>query len=273
MDIRFWGVRGSIPVSGEGFNRVGGSTSCVELSCEGERLILDGGTGLRALGAHLATSPPVRATLLFSHTHWDHIQGVPFFGPAYDPRSKLTFLGAGNRRRSLRESLDAQMRPPHFPVTLADFNAELEWGAVMPGEPIVVGPFTILPAEMSHPNGVLSYRIEAGGRAVVYATDVEHGDSLDHSLIALAEGADLLIHDAQYTASEYAGQAGPPRRGWGHSSWDQAVDIGVSAGVSRVALFHHDPNRLDGAVGEIEAQATDRFRGSFAAREGLQVSL
>jgi len=273
MDIRFWGVRGSVPVSGERFARTGGNTSCVELCHDGERLILDGGTGLAQLGEALAAAPPVRATLLFSHIHWDHIQGVPFFGPAYDPRTELQIIGACRDGRGIQADLDAQMRPPHFPVGLDAMRAQIQWGSLTPGRQLKVGPFTIEADELDHPNGILAFRIEAGGCTVVYATDTEHGERIDPRLLALAQGADLLIHDAQYTSEEYRGVAGPPRRGWGHSTWGQAVEAAQRADVDRLALFHHDPRRSDRDVAAIETAAVARHHGCFAAREGTRIAL
>lgn len=267
MDVRFWGVRGSIAVSGGAFLQTGGNTTCVEITQDGERLILDGGTGLQPLGASLGA--PADATLLFTHVHWDHIQGVPFFRPFYHPDSRLRLVGAPG----LRDALARQMRPPLFPITLDAFRARTTFAELVPGEALEVGPFRIRAAEMSHPDGVLVYRIEAGGRAVVFATDIEHGDRLDPALVRLAEGADLLIHDAQYTAGEYEGRSGPARRGWGHSTWEQAVEVARTAGVERLALFHHDPERTDAQVSVIESAADQRLRGTFAAREGGRVAL
>lgn len=267
MQVRFWGVRGSVAVSGGGFTQTGGNTTCVEVEHEGERLILDGGTGLAALGQALGA--PARAALLFTHVHWDHIQGVPFFAPAYHPDSELLFAGAVG----LRAALGEQMRAPQFPVPLEAFAARLDFLEVAPEQAFDIGPFHVRAVEMTHPQGVLVYRVEAGGRSLVFATDVEHGDALDPRLVALAEGADLLVHDAQYTAAEYDGQQGPSRRGWGHSTWEQAVALGRQAGARRLALFHHDPCRTDGQVATIEALAGQRHHGSFAAREGRVVAL
>jgi len=267
MKVRFWGVRGSVAVSGGEFARTGGNTTCVEVEHEGERLILDGGTGLPALGRSLGA--PAKATLLFTHVHWDHIQGVPFFGPAFHPDSQLTFGGAPG----LREALSQQMRAPQFPVPLEAFQADMRFLDLRPGHPVEIGPFRVIPMEMEHPQGVLVYRIEAGGRSLVFATDVEHGESLDRRMLELAEGADLLVHDAQYTHGEYSGLVGPSRRGWGHSTWEQAVELGRAAGASRLALFHHDPARTDQQVAVIESIAGQRHHGTFAAREGGVVAL
>lgn len=267
MEVRFWGVRGSIAVSGGSFLQTGGNTTCVEIVHEGERLVLDGGTGLQALGATLGA--PADATLLFTHVHWDHIQGVPFFRPFYHPDSRIRLVGAPG----LHAALAQQMRPPAFPITLDAFRARMSFLELSSGGVLEVGPFRIRATEMSHPDGVLVYRVEAGGRSVVFATDIEHGDRLDRTLLDFARGADLLIHDAQYTAGEYAGQGGPPRRGWGHSTWEQAVDAARSAEVERLALFHHDPERTDPQVASIESAADQRLRGTFAAREGGRVAL
>ncbi len=271
MDIRFWGVRGSIAVSGPDIARTGGNTSCVELEHDGERLILDGGTGLRSLGKELGYRP-VKLHLLFSHVHWDHIQGVPFFAPAFHPGSEITVLGARRSSGSVRDALARQMRPPQWPIGLDAFRARFHWRDIEL-EPLELGPFRVTPMDLEHPDGVLAYRVEAGGRSVVYATDVEHGERLDRRLVRLSEGADLLVHDAQYTTAEYRGEEGPPRRGWGHSTWEQAVEVGRLAEVKRLALFHHDPERGDDGVAVIEDHARSRLQGAFAARQGARVAL
>lgn len=271
MQVKFWGVRGSIAVSGAGFARTGGNTTCVEVSHGEHRLILDGGTGLRALGAAHGFRP-MRATLLFTHLHWDHIQGVPFFTPAFHPDSALTLLGPSRAGAGLRDTLALQMRPPTFPVTLDRLVGVQRVAEVAP-RTFEVGPFRVTPLEQAHPDGVLVYRIEAGGKALVFATDVEHGGQFDRAFLDLAEGADLLVHDAQYTHAEYVGLGGPPRRGWGHTTWEDATRLAQTAAVERLALFHHDPTRLDGAVDQIEARAAQVFGGAFAAREGMGVPL
>jgi len=271
MKVRFWGVRGSIAVSGPDTLRTGGNTSCVEVQHAGERLILDGGTGLRALGDTIGFRP-IRAHLLFSHVHWDHIQGVPFFTPAFHPDAELTFVGASRESGGLRDALARQMKPPQFPIGLDALSAQISW-MDLKAEPIELGPFRVTPVDLQHPDGILAFRVEAGGSSMVYATDVEHGEGIDRRLVMLSEGADLLVHDAQYTHAEYLGEGGPPRRGWGHSTWEQAVDVARQADVGRLALFHHDPRRSDDGVAVIEAQARRRRAHTFAAREGAMVAL
>lgn len=280
MQVGFWGVRGSIAVSGAGFGEVGGHTSCVDIQHEGHRLILDGGTGLKALGdAH--GRGPMAATVLFSHVHWDHIQGVPFFTPAFHPESELTLMGVRRPTGGVQAAIARQMKPPAWPVGPELLRGVKAYEDLRAGITFDVGPFSVTALDMHHPDGVVAYRVEAGGQALVYATDVEHGGRIDPELVRLCMGAELVIHDAQYTQQEYTGDdGGPGRRGWGHSTWGEAVELGARAGVGALALFHHDPGRDDEGVRTLEGLAAGAMRGSvgagcevFAAREGLQVAL
>jgi phosphoribosyl 1,2-cyclic phosphodiesterase len=276
MQIEFWGVRGSIASPGPDTASVGGNTSCVAVRCAGTEIVLDAGTGLRPLGdARLAElkGAPFAATLLLSHFHWDHIQGLPFFVPAYVPSTKLTVMGAFNGVMSLSETLTQQMRPPVFPVRLDELRSELTLREVRAGEAFAVGEATVRAAKLNHPGGVHAYRIDHGGRSVVYATDTEHYECLDPVLVNLARGADVLIYDAQYTPEEYRGDAGPSKVGWGHSTFAVGAEIARRAGVGELVLFHHDPRRSDAGVLAIEARARDLFARSTAAREGLKITL
>ncbi|MCP4809057.1 MAG: MBL fold metallo-hydrolase [Proteobacteria bacterium] len=270
MHVRFWGVRGSIPVAGRDTLRTGGNTTCLAISSGDHVLLLDGGTGLRAFGESWGYRP-LTATVLFTHVHWDHIQGVPFFGPAFHPDSRLTFGGAAEGE--IRAALAGQMTTPCFPITLDAFAASVAWRQVRSGRAFQDGPFRITPLRLAHPGGVLAYRVEADGASVVFATDVEHAGQIDPALVELARGADLLVHDAQYTAAEYAGDGGPARIGWGHSTVDEALEVAERAEVGRLALFHHDPARTDDGVAVLEAYARARRPGTFAAREGPALAL
>jgi phosphoribosyl 1,2-cyclic phosphodiesterase len=272
MRVRFWGVRGSVAVSGTPYLHTGGNTTCVEVCHEGHRLVLDGGTGLRALGAEMGPGPH-HVHLLFSHVHWDHIQGVPFFAPAFHPGSRITVVGLRRDSGSVLDALARQMRPPQFPVALDALPATLDGLDVRNDEPLEIGPFRVSAVDLDHPDGVVSWRIEAGGRSLVFATDVEHRDGLDSRLLRHAEGADLLLHDAQYTQDEYEGRDGPSRRGWGHATWEQAVAASQHASAARTGLIHHDPSRDDAGVVRIETLARQRRAGVFAAREGDVVAL
>lgn len=272
MQVRFWGVRGSVPVCGPSSLRTGGNTSCLELTYEGARIVIDGGTGLKMLGDALGFAP-LRLHVLFTHTHWDHIQGIPFFGPAYHPGSQLTLVGATRESGTLAEVLATQMRPPTFPIHMRELPARVSYEPHDEHDVYEIGPFRVSSIDLQHPDGVRAYRVEAGGRSVVHATDVEHGEQLDLRLVRFAEGADLLVHDAQYTRDEYRGIGGPSRKGWGHATWNDAVEVARAAGVRRLALFHHDPNRADDRVEALEALAQAELPSAFAAREGAPVEL
>lgn len=279
MELEFWGVRGSIASPGGATAGVGGNTSCVEVRCGATRLILDAGTGLRSLGDSLLAeakrtgAPGVEATLLLSHFHWDHIQGIPFFVPAYLPTTRLGILGGVNGVMSLGETLSHQMRAPVFPVRLDELSARLALRDVRHGESIAVGEANVTAAKLNHPGGVTAYRITHEGRSVVYATDTEHYACIDPALVKLASGADLLIYDAQYTPEEYDGVDGPSKVGWGHSTFAAGAAVAQAAGVGKLVLFHHDPRRTDTQVEAIEARAQSLFASTVAAREGLRISL
>ena len=264
MTIKFWGVRGSIASPGPDTAGVGGNTSCVEVRCGDERIVLDAGTGLRSLGnAIMGEGKPVSLTLLLSHFHWDHIQGLPFFVPAYVPSTKLAIVGAG----PLRDKLSRQMTEPHFPVQLDDLAAQLTYREARAGGRFDVGDVSVRVARLNHPGGVFAYRLEHAGRSLVYATDTEHYACVDPALKTLAQGADVLIYDAQYTPEEYQSKVG-----WGHSTYVAGAEVAKAAGVKQLVLFHHDPMRTDEGVVDIERAASALFPNTIAAREGLVIT-
>lgn len=274
LTVRFWGVRGSVPSPGAHTSGVGGNTSCVEVRCGDETIVLDAGTGLRGLGERLlAGERPVEASILFSHVHWDHIQGFPFFSPLFRQATELALYGKPDHG-SLEGALARQMMAPGFPVNLDAVPAALSYRDLPLGRPFVVGGATVRAARLNHPDGVIAYRIEYDGRVVVFATDTEHyADRIDRDLVTLAEGADLLIYDAQYTPEEYAGVIGGARIGWGHSTWVEGVRVARAAGAASLVLFHHDPGHDDAAVAAIERAARTILPGTVAAREGLEIHL
>lgn len=273
MTIRFWGVRGSIASPGPETARVGGNTSCVEVVAGGTRLVLDAGTGLRRLGNELmARGGATDVTLLLSHVHWDHIQGLPFFTPLYVPGTRVHVVSGANGVPA-RETLRRQMSAPTFPVDLNDVPAMLTYHEVRDRQRLVLGDAQVTVTRANHPDAVYAYRIEHGGRSVVYATDTEHYACVDPRLVALARDADVLIYDAQYLPDEYTGTLGPSKVGWGHSTFEAGVELAKAAGVGQLVLFHHDPSRTDDAVERIEALAKARFEGVTAAREGMTLAL
>lgn len=271
--IRFWGVRGSIASPGPNTQLVGGNTSCVEVRCGDTTLILDAGTGLRGLGDELMKTGARDVHLLLSHLHWDHIQGLPFFVPLYSPRTNLAVYGPRATNHSLEQVLARQMTAPVFPVELSAAPAQLAALEIGDGSRFRIGDVEVRVARLRHPGGVLAYRIDYAGHALVYATDTEHASSVDPALVALARGANVLIYDAQYTPDEYYGRAGPAKIGWGHSTYEEGVKVAHAAGVGRLVLFHHDPRRSDAEVAEIAALARQDFPDTVAAREGMSLGI
>jgi phosphoribosyl 1,2-cyclic phosphodiesterase len=269
--IRFHGVRGSMATPGSHTAVVGGNTSCVEVTDGDTRLILDAGTGLRGLGDELMAAGPVDATILLSHLHWDHIQGLPFFTPIYMPTSRIEILSGPNGVMGLEDALRQQMRAPFFPVAYDQVPSAVTARDLAANETFTVGGATITCARLNHPDPVYGYRVELGGRSVVYATDTEHFSCVDPGLVKLARGADVLIYDAQYTPEEYAGHGGPARVGWGHSTYVAAVELARAAEVGQLVLFHHDPKRSDEGVAELEQRARSMFANTVAAREGAEL--
>jgi phosphoribosyl 1,2-cyclic phosphodiesterase len=272
--VRFWGVRGSLASPGPRTLRTGGNTSCVQVSCGGEEIIFDLGTGLRPLGDALLKRGPVRANIFVSHYHWDHIAGLPFFAPAYDPHSELVIHGATRRGRDVRQILSGQMIDPYFPVDLGVLNARLRFVSLNDEGLAHVGErVTVRAVELNHPGGSLGFRLECGSRSFVYATDFEHGTGADDRLVALASGADLMVFDAQYTPAEYEGNGVPSKRGWGHSTYVVGAELARRAKVKKLALFHHAPDRDDKAIGQLALKARKLHPGTFAAREGMTIAL
>ena len=273
MELRFWGVRGSIATPGAETAGVGGNTSCVEVRAGRTCLVLDAGTGIRRLGDSLMREGVDEITLLLSHLHWDHIQGLPFFTPVYVPRTKLAVVGAGVPSLSLRDALAHQMVAPVFPIRLDELPCQLGTREVKSGDTLYIGNVCVRVLRAQHPGGVMAYRIEHEGRSIVYATDVEHYACVDPALRAFATGADVLIYDSQYTPEEYCGAVGRAKLGWGHSTYEAGAELAYAAGVGTYVLFHHDPLRTDAGVAELEQRARAHFADSVAAREGMSFSL
>ena len=293
--IRFWGVRGSYPTPGNATVRYGGNTSCVEVTAGGRTIILDAGTGLIPLGRDLvrrAGCKPLEVLLLVSHLHHDHTQGFPFFTPAYIPSTKLHVYGLGADAESLERVLEANQSAQRFPVSLREMGAakeirsvreteEIVWDAdgvrvAAPGQTVGADALRVrIQRSYAHPGGVYVYRIEWRGRSLVYATDTEGYVGGDRRLAAFARGADLLIHDAQYSEAHYRGQmAGmPSTQGYGHSTVEMACEAASAAGVGRLVLFHHDPAYDDAALDALQAQARELFANTQSAYEGLALEL
>ncbi|PZV04065.1 MAG: MBL fold metallo-hydrolase [Leptolyngbya sp.] len=268
--VQFWGVRGSIPSPGSETVRYGGNTSCVEMRIGGKRLIFDGGTGLRVLGKSLLSEMPVEAYMFFTHSHWDHIQGFPFFVPAFAKGNCFHIYGAiAPNGASMKQRLHDQMLHPNFPVPMQVMQSDLKFYDLFPGDTMQLGDITIETGPLNHPNSAMGYRLTWQGRTVVYATDTEHfADCLDENLLHLARNADVLIYDACYTDEEYHDPKSS-KVGWGHSTWQEGVKMAKAAGVKKLVVFHHDPSHTDEFLDKVASQVESVFPDSVLAQEGM----
>jgi phosphoribosyl 1,2-cyclic phosphodiesterase len=273
--VKFWGVRGSVPVPGSQTSGIGGNTSCVEIRCDKTRLIFDGGTGLRLFGKSVAKEMPLTMHLFFSHVHWDHIQGFPFFGPAFVPGNTIHMYGGAQVAGRVESAMVGQMESPSFPVRLEQLPATLVFHDLHSGDVVELSPeIRVKCAAGNHPGGVLAYRVEHAGRSVVYLTDHEPEGEQPPAIMDLTKGADLLIYDCMYTPEEYAGKKdGVPRVGWGHSTFEVGAQLARDAGVKELVLFHHDPDQSDADVAEKTERTQKLFANSRAAYEGLEIAL
>ncbi len=272
MQIRFWGVRGSTPTPQPENMRYGGNTSCVEVRVYDHLYIFDCGTGFRNLGKHLArefAGRPISAHIFLSHFHWDHIQGIPFFAPLYDSADSYFFFHSSSRGRGLQQAIEEQMADPYFPVNMSEMAANRHFYDIEEDR-LTFDHCAIESRWLHHPQGCLGFRIESRDGVLVYATDNEPGHpEFDRAVRKLAEGADILIYDAQYLPEEYEAR----KRGWGHSHWREAVNIVLESGAKELILFHHDPDHSDACIDSVVETARSYYPKLRAAAEGMQISL
>ncbi len=268
--MRFWGVRGSIACPGHNYLRYGGNTSCLEVRCSGHLLIFDAGSGLRPLGKTLMGPDAAEIDLFLTHCHHDHIVGLPFFAPLFKPHNRVR-IWAGNLQPeyNLHDVLCQFMAEPLFPVPPKIFAANASYHDFAAGETLEARPgIKLRTAPLNHPNGATGYRVDWGGKAICYVTDTEHQpDRLNADILALIEGADLVIYDSAYTPEEY-----PRFRSWGHSTWHEGAKLCDAAGAKRLVLFHHDPSHDDDFMDRVAAEAEAGRPGTVVAREGLVLS-
>lgn len=301
LRVRFWGVRGSHPAAYPMGSRFGGNTTCLELRYGQHVLIVDAGSGIMSLGDELVrewrglpVSERPSLTVLFTHAHHDHICGLPFFAPLFEQGLEIHLLGPDFAGLRFEEILAGYMRSPYFPVDFHDLPSHrhlrsigdgtvLTWpgGGTGPAvwESIAHPAHDVLAVEVQHARmhpreGTLMYRVRAGGRSLVFATDVEVGERGEESVqrfIRFARGADVLVHDAQYSEDDYAGSS--PHRGYGHSTPRMAARVAQAAEVGRLVLFHHDPAYADADITALERDARRLFPETVAAREGSEILL
>jgi phosphoribosyl 1,2-cyclic phosphodiesterase len=275
LQLKFWGVRGSIPTPQPENLGFGGNTACLEVRVNEPGLpnpgpiIIDGGTGLRYLGMALMQEFGDRRQslrILMTHFHWDHIQGIPFFAPLYAPDNQVTFYSA-RPAEQIQDILDGQMSSPYFPVRFEHMAARRNFFHIDPE--LRIGGLTIRAFPMNHPQGATGYRLEHEGAVLVHASDLEHGDQkFDRILLDHAQNADVLIYDAQYTPEEYAS-----KQGWGHSTWMEAVRTAREAKVKKLVLFHHDPGHDDRFMEQLVERARAHFENTEAAVQGRQIAI
>lgn len=275
VKVKFWGVRGSIPTPGEQTIRYGGNTSCVSINCGDDLIIFDGGSGIRLLGNELLKQgKPVRAHLFFTHFHWDHIQGFPFFTPAFLKGNEFHIYGETKMESNLQETLAGQMAQPNFPVALKDMESTLVFNHVTAGDEIALSKdIKVRAGKLNHPGGATSYRFESNNKIVLYATDTEHEEGkIDENLVSQAQDASVFIYDTTYTTDEYYGKNGKMSKvGWGHSTPLEGIKIAKQANAKTLYLFHHDPVHNDNDVRKIEEDTKKEFKNVVAAYEGLEV--
>jgi phosphoribosyl 1,2-cyclic phosphodiesterase len=270
--VKFWGVRGSIACPSPDHVIYGGNTSCIEMDVGEHVLIFDAGTGIRLLGQSLMRRKVLSVTMLMTHTHWDHINGFPFFAPAFNPAFSMTIMAGhlGGKAGGIKGVLANQMENPTFPVPLSTMRGSLSFADFTAGETLTLfDDVVIRTAPLRHPNGATGYRVEHAGKSVCYVTDTEHvPGTLDENVLSLIRDADLVIYDSTYTDDEY-----PAKVGWGHSTWQEGVRLCDAANVKTLAIFHHDPDHIDPMMAEIEASARSARPGTLVARDGMELTL
>jgi len=271
LRVKFWGVRGSIPCPSPSHVIYGGNTSCVEITANDQHLILDAGTGMRALGNDMIRRGITRSNMLLSHTHWDHISGFPFFAPLFHADfSMRIYAGHLQGYGGVQHVLSNQMASPLFPVPLSALKARLEFVDYPSGRSLDFGNSVLVrTVSLNHPDGAVGYRVEADNLSICYVTDTEHKPGCpDAAILSLIEGADLVIYDSTYTDDEF-----PSKIGWGHSTWQEGVRLCQAAGAKNIVIFHHDPDHDDEVMGHIEKQAKSCWQGTLVARDTMELIL
>ena len=269
--IKFWGVRGSFPSPRKDTIIYGGHTSCVEIrTAKNELIILDMGTGFLDLGNSMMKEKncPHEAHIILSHYHWDHIFGFLGFAPFFDPNKIFNIYGKDDNM-SPEDIFKYVQNPTFWPVDMSMLNAKINTSLFPNDELVISDDIRIKFTLHGHPNGANSYRIEIGNNVIIYSTDCEHPiGHLNHHVIENANNSDILIHDAQYTNEELSSH-----KGWGHSSWQQAVQVAKDANAKQLILYHHDPYRSDDDLAKIELDAQKEFPNTFAAKQGMEIFL
>jgi len=272
VKIKFYGTRGSIPVCGPDYLEFGGNTTSIKITRDNGRIsIIDAGTGIRNLGRDLIKDGFDQDILFigFTHFHWDHIQGFPFFLPAYNPNMVINILAMGKDRdiKNLADIFEGQMKAEYFPVPLEGMGAKFNFLQIKQNE-LMINDASVRVIKQNHPGGSFGYRLEDNEKCLVVCTDIEHGNSVKPDIVEFCKNADLLVHEAQYTREELQ-----THRGWGHSSYEQAIEVAERAGVKKLAITHHDPEHNDAFLAKIERECQKRYPNCVLARDGMEIIL
>ncbi|MFA9422318.1 MAG: MBL fold metallo-hydrolase [Sedimentibacter sp.] len=274
MDIKFWGVRGTRPVVNKEFLNYGGNTSCVEISTDNNEVIFDAGTGIINLGNRLLSDNSKEINIFLTHTHWDHIQGLPYFKPLYNNKNKIKIFGIGNNKFSFKEILEKQMSMEYFPVQWKDLKSHSEIIEINETSKIQIGDFKIEAIEATHTSRCLSYKLTCNNIICAYITDNEWAKGDAEKLIEFIKQCDLLIVDTFFTDEEYYhDDLSLSKVGWGHSTWQQGVELGIKSGAKKIVCFHHNESKNDEELGKLEKKARKVLNNICFAKEGMVISL
>lgn len=293
MKIKFWGVRGSIPTPGPNTLKYGGNTTCIEIRTnDNDLIILDAGTGIHALAQSLLKEMPVQAHIFITHTHWDHIQGLPFFIPIFIPNNQIKIYGGIDpvTNETINRALSVQLQYSFFPIREAQLNARIEYATVKPGEPVKVGSATITPILLSHPVLNFGYRIDCGEQSVFFTGDYEPQlniydpqddeyeefqsfvDAKWDEVVLAMKDVDALIVDSSYTTEEYVA-----KQGWGHGTYDSGIKLAMAANAKKLFFTHHEPTRTDASLDSIYQGLLQSYKDTgvelLLAQEGVEISL
>ena len=274
MKVKFYGVRGSVPVCDNGFQRYGGNTTCFRVHREAANryAVIDAGTGIRNLGREMVAQQirQNQLNILFTHFHWDHIQGFPFFAPAYDKNQCIGIyvMGENRKTKDLKEIFSNQMQEDFFPVSLDAMGATFSYMNFGDEETILGAHIIVRPQFHKYLGGSYGIRIDDDSVSLTVCTDIEHINGIDQNIVELAKNSDVLIHDGQYTREEYK-----KYKGWGHSTWEQAVEVAKQANVKKLVISHHDPDHNDDFLDAMEKECQSVFPNSLFAKEGMEIQV
>ena len=269
MQLDFWGTRGSLPMNTPNHRIFGGNTSCVGVQANDSLVAFDGGSGLVHLGAEMVAAGRAEIDICFSHFHADHICGLPFFKPLFDPATKVRLHSFGDDTASLREALNGYLKDPIFPMGLDDFEADIEFTNHRADAAISFGEIRVTALPIPHPGGAHALKASANGTHFVYATDTEHTPSEpNQALIDFMREVDMAVYDCTFDDAEFEA-----RRGWGHSTWQEGLRLAAAANVAKFGIFHHEPERTDNMLLDIEEAAQKIFPNSFVTRDFMRLEI